>query len=146
VARINYFVIEQAIETALRAASDLSGATITLEEDVELAVEQVPWIGIYLASRQDAGGPIAAGKQQRFRVRFEVWCFEHDTESLTAASRKRDDLMGKVEIALLNDPTLGSTVALARITGGEFESGRTEAGFLMGGSILLDVEQTATTT
>lgn len=143
-ARIDYFAIEQEIQTILQADATLAGTNVFVEEDLLTSPELCPWVGVYIADRDSAGAPIAAGQQQRFRVRYEVWCFEHRME-IPAAAQARDDLMGKVEVALLKKPTLNGVVTSMAITGGAFDSGRVDAGFLMGGSIVIEIEKKATT-
>ena len=147
-ARIDYFAIELEIQKVLLQDAILVGAGVVhvvVEEDLVTSPEMCPWIGIYISDRESAGGPIAAGTQQRFRVRYEVWCFEHAME-VPEAAKARDDIMGKVEVALLKNPTLNGKVTSMAITGGTFDSGRVDAGFLMGGSIVLEIEKKATTT
>jgi hypothetical protein len=146
VARIDYFAIEQEIQKILKEDATLVGAGVVLvvvEEDVVTIPEMCPWVGVYIADRESAGSPITAGQQQRFRVRYEVWCFEHAMD-VPEASKLRDDLIGKVEVALLKKPTLNGKVTTMMITGGTFDSGRTAVGFLQGGSIVLEIEKKAT--
>jgi len=147
VARINYFAIEQEIQKVLKEDASLVSAGVVhvvVEEDVVTSPEMCPWVGVYIADRESAGSPITAGQQQRFRVRYEVWCYEHAMD-VPEASRLRDDLIGKVEVALLKKPTLNGKVTSMLITGGTFDSGRTAVGFLQGGSIVLEIEKKATT-
>lgn len=146
-ARIDYFAIELEIQKVLKEDATIvsAGATVVVEEDVVTSPEMCPWVGVYIADRDSAGAPITAGQQQRFRIRYEVWCFEHAME-VPLAAQQRDDLMGKVEVALLKKPTLNGKVTSMAITGGAFDSGRVDAGFLMGGSIVLEIEKKATTT
>lgn len=146
-ARIDYFAIEEEIQKVLKEDATIVslGATVVVEEDVVTSPEQCPWIGIYIADRESAGSPITAGQQQRFRVRYEVWCFDHHME-VPEASKLRDELLGKVEVALLKKPTLNGKVTSMLITGGAFDSGRVGVSFLMGGSIVLEIEKKATTT
>lgn len=145
-ARIDYFAIEQEIQRVLKEDATLVGAGVVhvvVEEDVVTSPEMCPWVGVYIADRESSGSPITAGQQQRFKVRYEVWCYDHALE-VPEASRLRDDLIGKVEVALLKKPTLNGKVTTMMITGGTFDSGRVDAGFLMGGSIVLEIEKKAT--
>jgi len=147
VARIDYFLVEQEIQKVIKEDATIVSAGVVhvvVEEDVVTSPEMCPWVGIYIADRESAGSPITAGQQQRFRVRYEVWCYEHAMD-VPEASRLRDDLIGKVEVALLKKPTLNGKVTSMLITGGTFDSGRTAVGFLQGGSIVLEIEKKATT-
>ena len=146
-ARIDYFLVEQEIQKVIKEDATIVSAGVVhvvVEEDVVTSPEMCPWVGIYIADRESAGSPITAGQQQRFRVRYEVWCYEHAMD-VPEASRLRDDLIGKVEVALLKKPTLNGKVTSMLITGGTFDSGRTAVGFLQGGSIVLEIEKKATT-
>ena len=147
-ARINYFAIEQEIQKVLKEDASLVSAGVVhvvVEEDVVTSPEMCPWVGVYIADRESAGSPLTAGQQQRFKVRYEVWCYDHALE-VPEASKLRDELLGKVEVALLKKPTLNGKVTSMLITGGTFDSGRTAVGFLQGGSIVLEIEKKATTT
>ena len=146
-ARIDYFAIELEIQKVLLQDAILVGAGVVhvvVEEDLVTSPEMCPWIGIYISDRESAGGPIAAGTQQRFRVRYEVWCYDHALD-VPEASRLRDEILDKVEVALIKKPTLNGKVTSMLITGGTFDSGRTAVGFLQGGSIVLEIEKKATT-
>jgi len=147
VARIDYFAIELEIQKVLKEDASLVSAGVVhvvVEEDVVTSPEMCPWVGVYIADRESAGSPLTAGQQQRFKIRYEVWCYDHAMD-VPEASRLRDDLIGKVEVALLKKPTLNGKVTSMLITGGTFDSGRTAVGFLQGGSIVLEIEKKATT-
>lgn len=143
-ARIDYHAIGQAIQTVLQADAALAGVKVIVEEDVLTSPEEAPWVGIYIADRESAGAPIAAGTQQRFTVRYEIWCFDYRLD-IPSAAQARDDLLGKVEVALLKTPTLNGNVTMMAITGGAFDSARTEGGHLMGGSVVVEIQKKATT-
>ncbi len=145
-ARVDYYGIQQAIKAVLDADDRLHGVTVIIEED-EFQVEQTPWIGVYLLDRDKDGESIAAGRRQNFNVRYELWCVAHHPESVRQAAEARDDLIGNAEVALMANRTLrgalNAGVAL-EIESGEFESARSQAGFVMAGSIVLRVIATAT--
>lgn len=146
-ARIDYAAIQSEIKTVLGADSTLAGVTIELERDGLSSPEQCPWVGIYLERRQIFRRPIAAGTRVDYKVSFLLWCYEYSIETIATAAQLRDDLLGKVEIALMKNTTLNgkvTTLALAD-DAGEFESARTNAGFLSGGSIRIEVVVKATT-
>jgi len=60
---------------------------------------------------------------------------------------QRDDLIGKVEIALMKERTLNGTVNSSWLEGGEFLSGPDPTGnqFMSGASVMLIADVTATT-
>lgn len=146
-ARVDYYAIQEAIKTVLDADANLSGVTVVLEED-EFLIEQTPWIGIYLLDRNKDGESIAAGTRQHFDVRYELWCVEHHPETVRQAAEARDDLIGNAEVALMGNRNLSGTLAAGvalEIESGEFETARSQAGFVMAGSIIVRVIATATT-
>lgn len=143
-ARIDYYEIQNAIKTMLDADSTLSGVKNRLEA-LDIIAENCPQTVIILKSRNNILEEIAAGQHIRMGITFEVWCYEYALEILQAM-KKRDDLIGKVEIALMKNRTLNSTVQYHTITGGEFENVQSaNFGWISGGSIVLVAEQQAIT-
>ena len=138
-ARIEYFTIAQAMQTVIQSEPGLEDALVVIEEDGPMSTEQMPWVGIYIVDREDDGGPISGGTMQRFRVRYEIWHFQHAMESVKEALRLVTELISKVEIALIKNPTAGPRVASLRITRGDFESAHAEAGFVMAASSAVEL-------
>jgi len=144
-ARIAYFAIQEEIQRVLQADATLADVLVTVEEDGPKSGEQMPWIGVYLEDREDAGESIAAGTRQVFNVRYGIWIYEYHPESVKQAAQLRDVLIGKVEIALMKNRTLNQNVEGVKILRGEFESAKDRAGFIMGGSIVVEILKTAST-
>lgn len=146
-ARIDYAAIQTQIKTVLNADATLAGVTVEIERDGLTSPEQCPWVGIYLERRQIFRRPIAAGTRMDYKIYFLLWCYEFSMETIEAAASLRDDLIGKVEIALMKNTSLNGLVTTLALTddAGEFESARTEAGFISGGSIRLEAVAKATT-
>ena len=147
-ARVDYFAIQEKIQEVLLADQDLkdAGVTVIVEED-EFLIEMTPWIGIFLNSREKDGESIAGGRRQHFILSVELLCVAHHPESVREAARKRDDLIGMAEIALMGNRNLGGVLragAALEIERGDFESARGEAGFVMMGTIELRIITTAT--
>lgn len=141
-ARIDYYAIETNIKAALAADATLTGVMIVVEEQPNFG--DGPLILIAM-DRRDApeGQPIAAGKRTRMRMRVRLWCFGTSLH-IPDAMQARDDLIGKVEIALMNArSTLADQIGQYWITGGEFETSKGGAGFVCGGSVDVAVETTA---
>lgn len=148
-ARVDYYAIEQAIQTLLQGAASLSGVVVTVEEELLFGAEATPWVGIYL-ERRDAPSDqqsLSAGQRTRFRLRFSIWCWEYSLESVAKAIQLRDDLLGKVEVVLMGDRTLGNTVSTSWLEGGEMPSARLPggSGWVSGGEIVLVADALATT-
>lgn len=147
-ARIDYYGIENAIANVLKTDSTLTGVTVLVEE--ELTVQRGNVIGIYLDDRNVPieDQPIAAGTKTRFNVNFSIWCWHFGIgRDRTLAQQQRDDLIGKVEIALMKNRTLQNTVTMSWLDGGDFISGPDPTGnqFMSGGEIRLTVDVTAST-
>jgi len=147
-ARVDYFSIETAIKTILDADADLAGVAILIEE--ELTVQRGNVVGIYLDDR-DASDPdqsLSAGTRTRFNVRFSIWCWHFGVgRDRRVPMEQRDDLVGKVEIALMKERTLNDTVNMSWLEGGEFLSGPDPTGnqFMSGASIILVADVVAST-
>ena len=147
-ARVDYFNIEEAIKTILDADADLAGVSVLVEE--ELTVQRGNVIGIYLDDRDaaDADQSLSAGTRTRFNVRFTIWCWHFGVgRDRRVPMEQRDDLVGKVEIALMKERTLNGTVTTSWLEGGEFLSGPDPTGnqFMSGASVILVVDVTGTT-
>lgn len=145
-ARVDYSTIEDAIETVLKADANLAGVTYLVEEELVMGTGDI--VGIYLEDRNapEAMQSVSAGKRTRFLIRFSVWCWHFGiAKNKRTVMKKRDDLLGKVEIALMGNRNLNNTVNTSWLEGGEFESGKDEAGrqFMSGGQIILTADATA---
>jgi hypothetical protein len=146
-ARIDYAAIQSEIKTVLNADPSLAGVTVELERDSLTSPEQCPWVGIYLERRQVFRRPIAAGTRMDYKVFFILWCYEHSMDTIAIAAQLRDDLLGKVEVALMKNTTLNGRVVIMTLSddAGEFEAARTNAGFLSGGSTRIEAVVKSTT-
>ena len=145
-AKIPYFEIENEISEILRADSTLEGVNITVEDVTD--IEAGAWVGIYLLGRSvPEGQPLAAGTKTRFRLDIALWCWEYSLDSMADAIRKRDDLIGKVEIVLMANRTFNNMVDYSFLGGGELQSAQLDetAGFIAGGEILVQADITAST-
>ena len=145
-ARINYFNIETQIKAVLDADANLTGTTILVEE--EIAVQRGNVVGIYLDDRSAPADlqSISAGTRTRLLVQFSIWCWHFGIgRDRRPAMQARDDLVGKVEIALMGNRNLNSTVNTSWLEGGEFISGPDPTGdqFMSGAQVRLTVDVTA---
>ena len=143
-ARVDYYALEQEIQAILQADAALAGVRIVVEDEILFGAETTPWVGIYL-DRRDAPADIQriGGTRTDYRLRFSIWCWEYSLDSVSTAARLRDDLVGKVEVALMGNRTLNDLVATSWLEGGEFMSARTQGSWLMGAEIVLVAEKAA---
>lgn len=146
--RVDYYGIETAIKDILEAdaGNDLpDNLKVFIESQIAFNDEGCPGVYIYL-DRRDAPPQIqriAAGTRTDMEVDLSLWCAEfHD--SVEDASRLRDDLIGKVEVALMADRTLNDTVTAFWLRGGDFNMLQ-DNGFLSMGEIKMRARVVATT-
>ena len=147
-ARVDYFGIEEAIKSILDADADLAGVEVLIEE--ELTIQRGNVVGIYLDDRDapNEDQSLSAGTRTRFNVRFSIWCWHFGVgRDRRVPMEQRDDLIGKVEIALMKERTLNDTVNSSWLEGGEFLSGPDPTGnqFMSGASVMLIADVTAAT-
>ena len=147
-ARLDYYAIETAIKTLLEADATLAGTVVTVEDELLFGAERTPWVGIFLDRRDPGEQSLSAGTRTRYNIRLSIWCWEYSMESISKAIQLRDDLVGKVEVALMKQRTLNDTVTKSWIEGGELPSARVpdNNGFVSGGEIILIADASATTT
>lgn len=146
--RISYYGIAAKIMDVLRNDPDVAETAkqITLMEDQPRAAEMMPWIGIYPINRASPPNqPIAAGSRHRFNVNYEIWVYAFSINGVEDAFLHAEDLLGMVEVALMKHPTLDGMVDFISLTGGDFDNARTDAAFVMGGSVQLTVSKLAST-
>ena len=146
-ARVDYFGIEAAIQDILQADANLSGVQVLVEP--AMVHQEGDVVAIYVDRRSAPADlqTISAGTRTRFLVSFSLWCY-HMNLDVPTALQKRDDLMGKVEVALMAvNRNLNSTVNMSWLEGGEFLNGQSENNdiFMAGGEIQLIADVTATT-
>jgi hypothetical protein len=149
VARADYYAIAEAVKAALEADGDLTGVRITIEEELLFGAEATPWVGIYLDRRDAPVGSqrINAGQSTIYLLRFAIWCWEYSLEGVAKAIQLRDDLVGKVEVALMRERTLRGAARMSWLEGGELPSAKIpgQSGWASGGEIRLVAEAEAKT-
>lgn len=142
-AAIDYFAQEEAIQAHLLADAALSGVPVLVE--TELTVERKKGVIITLERRDaEPSQAIAAGTRTLYRIRFSLICVGW-AETLKAAAQQRDDLLGAVEVALMNNrDSLTASIGSYYLEGGEFEVGR-DSGFMAAATIILIAMKRTTT-
>lgn len=147
-AAINYNNVASGIRTVLQNAASLAGATIAIEERFPWTVEQTPWIGIYF-ERRDAPADLqtlSTGSRTRLLLRYRVVCVEHSLQGLDEAISRRNTLLGNVEVALIGDRTLNSTVNASWLEGGDLDDGQSpNKNWMAVGEVILIADATMTT-
>lgn len=143
-ARIDYNLLATRVQAALKADPALSEAQVTIEDDINL--DTGPWVAIYL-TRRDAPAAdqrIAAGRKLVYNVTLALWCWQYALESAARAIELRNDLLGKVEIALLKDRTLGGAAEFVTLEGGEMVTVKDNSRFVAGAELILVARVAAT--
>jgi hypothetical protein len=134
---IDFHAVKVGIKALIDADSAID-AQVEIEKNVVgqvgiAAVSRGGWVGIYLerADTEDEGDgshPISAGQSERLNMDFLIVCAHFHLNSIEAATELRDDLAGKVHLALMAERTLGGTVQHSYCDGMEFDSGRLDDG------------------
>lgn len=145
-ARIDYYGIEQALKTQLQNDSDLSGKRVEIERFPTFDPMDGDAIYIYLENRQAPENiqRIRAGTSTDMDLFLSVWIFAFHADDNEKSAEFRDDLLGQVELAIMDDRTLGGTVDTCWINGGEFHH-MEESGFWNGAEIQLQARAQAVT-
>ena len=141
-ARIDYYDIEKELQYILQGDPALNEVTVLIEEMPEMTADMAPFVSIFIDRREvPSAQPIAGGTRQRMLLKLSLWCYVVEMESVESACKKRDDLIGKVEIALMNNRTINDKVNHTIMDGGEFDNVSLQTiGLAMGGSIVLLVD------
>lgn len=146
-ARIDYYDIANEIAGILSADSELSGVTVAVESDHELGVGL--FVGVYIDRRESPPDEqqISAGTRERYILYVTLLCRAYSLDSISDAIRRRDDLVGKVEIALMGNRTLNGKVGGLWLEGGALPSGKDESGsgYISEGEIIVAARVSAVT-
>ena len=143
---IPYTAITQAIASQLetRLTGQSPRPRVTWEAGLEAPDESL--VNVKLVSRvaipnQQA---LTAGRLLRMRLRFEVSCWRFGMTVLEGM-RLRDSLIGDIELALMADRTMGSTVTRSWLEGGTMNKPPEPRalGFLIGGTTMLAADAQA---
>ena len=142
-ARVDYFGIEESVSDVIRANEVTSDVRVLIEE--ELTFDRGRTVIIRLVSRDapEELQSLTAGLRTRFLISYSVSCFFFALE-VSEAARGRDELLGQVELALINQRQLArSDINSIWLEGGDFDQGGADIGFYAGGEILLIVDAEA---
>lgn len=145
---VDYHGIVTTLKTLLEADSSLAGVQVLVEQEPVFDVlGSGKAIVLTLDSRNAPGGqqPISQGKRTRWMVRIAIWAIGFDTV-FEEACRKRDDLMGTLELALMNNRTVSDKLAHSFLDGGAFIPVQDARGMYALGETVLVGEATAVAT
>ena len=119
----NYSTLVDAIAAQLKAYSGLAGVRVEIEQDPVLGLPDDGGRALVVESmrrRPSPGQSMAAGTRLRNRLTVVISSVGFDMESFRAAANKRDDLIDKVELAIMADRTIGARTVNLELMGGEF--------------------------
>ena len=126
-AAVDYHGLLTTLKELLEADDTLIGVPVFVEEDPQFDLSGAGTaIILTLGNRRASSGqPLAAGKRTRWEVTLSVWAMGFAL-SFDQAAKKRDDLVGALELVLMNNRTISDKLASGWIEGGEFISVRDE--------------------
>lgn len=147
VGRIDYYDIEEELAQILRTDPRTQEAKVLVEE--ELNISEGDTILIEL-ERRDAPPDLqtaSAGLRTRYQIQISVWCYAYAFEK-EVSMRRRDDLLGRVELVIQENRGLNGKVGSTWLQGGDFENRRDVAGqgFVAAAQIEVICEATAVST
>ena len=124
---VDYHGILTSLKTILLDDASLGDVSVFIEEDPQFdLIGAGRALVLTLGSRREAPGqPLAAGKRTRWHVRLSVWAVGYAI-TFEEAAKARDDLVGLVELVLMNNRTVNGKVAAGWLEGGEFISVRSQ--------------------
>lgn len=107
--RIDYWGLRLGIRAAINSWPGLETLPVLFEEGGEPATERLPAVLLYLVGRQTLPERqrISAGTRTDHRVVFSAWVMHYSLASLEDAVMRRDAMLAEVELALMQDRTLG---------------------------------------
>ena len=124
---VDYHGILTSLKTIFEADASLDNVPVFIEEDPQFDLMGAgSALVLTLGSRREAAGqPLAAGKRTRWNVRLSVWAVGYAL-TFEQAAKARDDLVGVLELVLMNNRTVSGKVAAGWLEGGEFISVRNQ--------------------
>jgi xanthine/CO dehydrogenase XdhC/CoxF family maturation factor len=120
----NYSAVLDAIAQQMKDQfADAATVRVVVEQDPTLGLPDDGGRALVVESmrrRPSASQSMAAGKRLRNRFSVVITAIGFDMTSFREAANKRDDLIDKVEQAVMADRSIGNRVANLEIVGGEF--------------------------
>ena len=146
-ARIDYTAILRATKDIIAADANVQNLRATVEiARAVLSLEMSPHINIFEGKRDNAEQTITAGRQHRYNFQWQVMVSAFSAAGVEDAMMQRDEVLGYVELALMNDRSLGGvlTVKQLKLLGGQFRSQPGDNGFWSQAALDLSADITAT--
>ena len=119
-AAVDYHGVMVSLKAILEADASLAGVPVFIEQEPAFDVIGAgKAIVIVFDGRQTPGDlqPMAAGKRTRFHARYGIWSVGFG-QSYEEAAQNRDNLLGAVDLVLMNNRTVSGKLAHAWIDGG----------------------------
>jgi hypothetical protein len=147
-ARANFQAALDAIKTLLEA--NITGLTVFVEQDPVFGLSDMGKAVVVLLRNRTLSGNqgMAAGKTNRWSVFIQLWVTGFSAESYKKAAEIRDELLGEVELVLMQNRTLSGTVGQLQLEGGVFQNAQNDSMSAFGASaeLMLKAEITAVNT
>ena len=146
-AAVDFHGILTTLKTILEGDSSLAGVPVYVEEEPNFVVMgSGRALVLTLDSRRATPDqPIAKGKRTRWHIRVAIWAIGFDLQFAEAA-RKRDDLVGTLELVLMNNRDVSGKLAAGWLEGGAFVPVHTAQGMYALAETVLVGEATAIAT
>src|SRR3990172_2339488 len=150
-ARINYSALLKGIEQVLQNDGDIVAfqADVLVKKPVPTTLTG-PVVNIFEDRRDPTPSQdISAGTRKRYTIRWAIWVTCFSADSYADAAEQRDELLGKVEIALMKNRTLAGVLPNSSldIQGGELGRGGPagDVGFIAQSTLIVTAEAVAST-
>ena len=148
---INYTGIQDALEALLLADTRTNVAKIFVESEPQfdlMGAQQV--IAVFLTGRTAPAGEqvLSQGKRTRMLLKMPIWVIAFSIDSYRRACELRNTLLGNLELVLMDNKTIGGTVATSWLEGGDMVSAHDGQGgmWTAGAESLLVAEVSAVNT
>ena len=129
-AAIQYSGVADQIKSILEGDALTSGAHIYVEEEPQFGLNDYQdAVIVYLTGRTAPPNvqTLSAGKRTRYYLRVEVGVVHFSMETYRAACDGRNTLLGKVELVLMKDRTIGGKAETSWLEGGTMYSAKNPA-------------------
>lgn len=144
-AAIDYHDIEDTVRDTINTAT-ASGSNIYVTAEVNQPMNTNPWVAIYMQRRVDSDIQVCAGGTiKKYSLEFSIWCWGWSLDNSIIAAKTRDDLLGFVEVTLMDNRKMGGKIDNGTIHGGEFKTVEANKGYMSGAEIIYRAEVKATT-
>lgn len=122
-ARVDWYQLAEDLGTVLAADPDLANAGVKVLVQKEVVLDRINRVYITLTSATADSDlqSVSAGKRTRYRLRLRLRIAAHGL-SERKAYETRDDLLGKVEVAIMKNRQYSGAVSSTYIEGIVFDT------------------------